>query len=99
MQHSESTAKLAEALSHAQGEFQPVPKNKTAKVKMKAGGEYSYRYADLADVLKMALPVLSKHGLSLAQPLLLFDGKLRATTRLMHASGEFLHTDGIAISE
>ena len=42
MTHSETIGAIAKALAMAQAEYAPVPKNKTAKVKMKAGGEFSY---------------------------------------------------------
>src|SRR5262245_30184505 len=91
--------KLAAALAKAQAEFQPVAKNKTAKVRMKSGGEYQYRYADLADVLKMALPILARHEIAFTQPLRRSDGRLAVTTVLSHASGEFQQSDGISIPE
>ena len=41
-----------------------VHKGKTATVPTKSGGQYSYAYADLADVVDAAGPLLVKHGLS-----------------------------------
>lgn len=99
MKHSESIAAIAKALAAAQAEYVPVPKNKTAKVKMKSGGEFSYNYADLASCLSMALPRLSKHGIAFSQPHAFVDGKLRVVTFLLHESGEWLESDGIEISE
>lgn len=99
MKHSETIAALVEALAKSQSEFAPVQKNKTAKVKTKAGYEYTYQYADLADILQMALPVLSKNGIAFSQPHILIDGKLRVVTYLLHKSGEWMHSDGIEISE
>ncbi|MGB9407744.1 MAG: ERF family protein [Terracidiphilus sp.] len=100
MRHSESVAALAKALAAAQAEYVTVPKSKTAKVKMKSGGEFSYNYADLADCLSMALPRLSKHGIAFSQPHVIFpDGKLRVVTFLLHESGEWMESDGIEISE
>jgi hypothetical protein len=96
---TEPRGKLAAALAKAQGEFTAVPKNKTARVKMKSGGEFVYKYADLADVLKMALPILAKHELAFTQPLRRIDGRLAVTTRIAHSSGEFQQSDGIAIPE
>jgi hypothetical protein len=52
------------ALAKFQGEMPSVPKSKTARVPMKAGGSYSYKYADLADVTAAAMPILSKNGLA-----------------------------------
>ena len=99
MKHSESIGAIAKALAAAQSEYVVVPKNKTAKVKMKSGGEFSYNYADLADCLSMALPRLAKQGVAFSQPHVIVDGKLRVVTYLLHESGEWMHSDGIEISE
>ena len=99
MRHSESIAAIAKALAAAQAEYVTVPKNKTAKIKTKTGVDFSYNYADLADILSMALPRLSKQGIAFSQPHILVDGKLRVCTYLLHESGEWMHSDGIEISE
>ena len=99
MRHSESIAALAKALAAAQAEYVTVPKSKTATVKMKSGGEFKYNYADLADCLAMAIPRLSKHGIAFSQPHVIFPDGLRVVTFLMHESGEWMASDGIAISE
>src|SRR4051812_32377588 len=99
MNHSESIAAIGTALAAAQKEFTVVPKNKTAKVKTKTGGEYSYNYADLADCLSMALPLLAKNSIAFLQPDNLIEGKLRVCTLLVHSSGEWMMSDGIEISE
>ena len=51
MRSSEQIDQLAAALVCAQAEFPTVTKTKVARVPTKGGGEYSYRYADLPDVL------------------------------------------------
>ena len=70
-------------MSAAQGEFSVVPK----------GSENPFfrsRYADLADVVASAAPVLTKHGLSISQ-WIGFDEKGDVlTTVLMHKSGQFI---------
>jgi hypothetical protein len=64
---------LADALAAAQGEFAPLVKDKTAKVRSKktdsAGKpiEFAYKYADLADVHEAVTPALVKHGLAQTQ--------------------------------
>jgi hypothetical protein len=101
--HSPEFKEAYAAFVEAQAEFTPVPKNKTAKVKgrTKTGTdyEYSYKYADLADVLAMALPVLTRHGLGLLQPNLMVDGRLRVCTRLLHKSGQWLQSYGLMLPE
>jgi len=58
MQRSESINECSAALSAAQGEFKDASKSKEG---------FGYSYADLADVLEIVRPVISKHGLSLMQ--------------------------------
>jgi hypothetical protein len=87
---------LAEALATAQGEFKPIKKDKTAKIKTKSGVEFAYQYADWADILTMALPVLAKNGLAFTQPLRMRDGLLFVTSELLFGA-EKLVSDGIPI--
>lgn len=100
LHHSEEFKDIYAALIKAQKEFVPVPKTRTANVvSKKTGARYSYKYADLADVLGMALPILTKHGIGVLQPNIMVDGTLRICTRLIHESGQWLMSDGIALSE
>ncbi len=99
MKHSESIAAIGKALAAAQTEYTPVPKNKIAKIRGKNNTEYTYRYADLADVLNMALPVLSSHGIAFLQPNERVADKLFVTTLLIHESGEWMQSDGIEVDE
>lgn len=99
MRRSETFGAIAKALAAAQAEFKPVPKTKEAKVQTKKGGEYTYKYADLADVLGMAVPILAKHGISFLQPNERIEGKLFVTTLLAHESGEWMQSDGIEVDE
>ena len=55
---------LAAALAAVQANMPTVHKGNRATVPTKAGGSYSYTYANLADVVEAAYPLLSKHGLS-----------------------------------
>lgn len=89
MNHSESLKELAAALSKAQGEFEAIPKNRTAEIPAKAGGKYTYRYADLADLISAVTPALSRNGLSITQSPTLIEGRLTLETTIMHASGEW----------
>ena len=74
---------LNAAIAKAQGEFPPIPKDKTAKA-----GTYSYDYADLASILALVRPVLSKHGLALVQRLENpSGGGPSIRTELRHADG------------
>jgi hypothetical protein len=92
---------LASALAKAQAEFTPVPKTKTARVRMKeekGGGEYTYQYADFADILKMALPILGKHGLAFSQPLRRKDNRLYLISRVLFGT-EVIESDGLILPE
>ena len=74
---------LNAAIAKAQGEFPPIPKNQTANA-----GTYSYDYADLASILGLVRPVLSKHGLALIQRLENpSGGGPSIRTELRHADG------------
>jgi hypothetical protein len=95
MQQSESITKLVEALTKAQSEFTVVPKTKRGQE-----GNRFFMYADLADVLSMALPKLNKHGIFVNQPLVLDQSGeyLRQTTRLQLGE-EFMQSDGIRVKD
>ena len=100
LHHSVEIKNLWAALIQAQAEFKPVVKNKTATVySPKTGKSYYYKYADLADVLAMALPVLTKHELGIIQPNIFVANQLRVVTHLIHSSGEWMCGDGFALIE
>ena len=55
------------ALAAAQGQFQPIVRNRTARIRMKeekGGGEYTFAYADLAEIIEKTRPALAANGLS-----------------------------------
>ncbi len=73
----------AEAFTAAQAELPPIAKRHEATI----GNSYSYKYADLADVLEAVRPVLNKHGLSISQSSVSEEGKIGVVTRIYHMSG------------
>lgn len=81
---------LATALAAFQADMPTVFKGQTARIPGKDGRSgYSYQYADLADVAKVAHPLLSRHGLSFTTAPQHLEGAgfvLQGTLR--HASGE-----------
>jgi len=100
---SEQINELAAALAAAQGEFPPIPKDCTAKIVTKNNGTYSFRYADLDTVLSTVRPVLSRHGLALVVDIQTVKNEtgeraMQATTRLIHSSGQWMQTTGLAIA-
>jgi ERF superfamily protein len=94
---SDALNELAGALAAAQGEFPIIDKNRTAQLREPfnggANGPREYKYADLADVLKGVLPVLSKHKLAVLQPTFVEAGHIFVRTRLVHASGQWIECE------
>jgi hypothetical protein len=85
---------LVPALAACQAEWPVLQKTKEAKVRTASGPGYSYRYADLADVLDMVRPILAKHGLALVQRMYYSPGgKCVLRTELLHKSGESVNSD------
>lgn len=82
-ERSEAIDQLAAALVKAQAQFSAIPKDSTNPF-------YNSKYADLADVVKHAGPVLSANGLAIAQFATEADGSPALTTFLLHESGQFL---------
>lgn len=79
---SEGIDQLATALSAAQGELKDAEKTSENKF---AG----YKYADLAEILQTARPILAKHGLAVIQGVAYDNGHVHVTTRLVHSTGQF----------
>lgn len=77
------TATLYKALAAAQKDFPPIDKSQTGDA-----GSYTYKYADLANILAAVRPVLAKHGLSVTQPI---RGEYLHTV-LAHESGETIES-------
>lgn len=75
---------LVAAMARARAEFPEIPRNRVATVRMKSGGQYSYNYADLADVFNATTPALSAYGLTIFQ----FPEKGEIVTVIAHESGE-----------
>ena len=66
---------LEAALCAAQGEFDRIAKDKLAKVRsQKTGAEFTYHFADLADVLAAVTPALVKYGIVQLQRMEVRDG-------------------------
>lgn len=87
--NTQTRSELYSALSKAQGAFTNPPKNKTAMIYPKNGKQpYSYKYADLADIITMIRPVLVQHGLSVTQTIDRDPGGATLTTLIAHTSGQ-----------
>lgn len=84
MNKSDTIAALALALSKAQGEITNVVADKKG---------YGYMYADLASVLEITRPILSKYELAVTQLCNTTEnGAVTVETVLLHSSGEWLST-------
>lgn len=79
---------VAAAFCAAQAEMPDITKGRTAKVETKTGGSYSYKYADLSDLLEAVRPVLSKHSLFVSQDCIRRASMIDVYTTVGHASGE-----------
>lgn len=92
---SDGVDKLFEAIANAQMEdgYGDIEKSKSARIKMKAGGEYGYTYETLKDVLDATRPFLAKHGVATMQ--FAFPGQRSVTIRTMlaHKSGQWIYND------
>lgn len=87
---SDAINELAAALAKAQAAFTHVKKDKTARIEMKAGGAYTYRYADLGSTWDVARKALTDNGLSVVQAPSFNDGWIELTTVLLHGSGQYI---------
>ncbi len=95
LQMSPEIDKIAGALCKAQGMMKHPKKNKTAVVPLLKGGNYSYDYADLADVLDALREPFATNGIAIVQvpyiDRLTFDSTcVGVVTLLMHESGQWI---------
>ena len=90
-------ASLAEALAAAQAEMPAVTPDKTAKVPTRAGGEFSYSYVSLGNLIAKTRPVLNKHGLAITQGTATVEGQTVLRTTLIHSSGETLEVGEVPL--
>lgn len=101
MNRSENIAELAAALAKAQGEMPKIYREKVAKIQTRKGGTYTYRYADLEDILSRVRPILSRHGLAVVHDCVVTSEEVTGaekwlrwhasvTATLFHSSGQWL---------
>ena len=81
---------LASALVAALADLTVGEKGRTAKIKTKQGPDYSYDYADIADVVKLTRPKLAEHGIVALTPVHDSGNGLGCTVTLLHTSGDRL---------
>lgn len=78
---------LTHALVAFQADLPHVAKSQTADVPTKSGGSYSYTYADLSDIVRVAYPVMTRHGLAFTSGPDVRDGHSVLAWRLLHTTG------------
>src|SRR5690554_1343515 len=95
---------IAAALAKAQGEFEPAVKRMIGKIKgqTKEGKsyDYSYSYADLAEILGAVTSALSKNGIAVIQPSKVVYADrcfVEVQTVLLHTSGQVIAFDPFAL--
>lgn len=81
--------KFAQALCKAQSEITDPEHNQVVDFTY-GGKRTNYTYADLKQLLKVARPVLSKHGLCIVQAPVTRNGKIFLWTMLIHSSGQWV---------
>ncbi|MER7167259.1 ERF family protein [Micromonospora sp. NPDC000207] len=86
-----TTSGINAALAELQTQLPRITKDQTAKVKSeRTGAQYSYTYADLAQVSAQVLPILGKLGLAFTSRPTVNDGKFVLVYELRHVSGEVI---------
>lgn len=86
---SESVAAISKALVAFHKEVPTITKTKVGKItSQRTNTSYSYKYADLSDVLAVVKGPLTKNGLTFTQ----FPDGEELTTQIMHESGEWMRS-------
>lgn len=93
MRTSDTIADLAAALSKAQGAFVAIPRDREVTVDSKTGRSYTFRYATFSAILDAVRPALAANSLAVAQAIGSDTAGALVTTRLLHASGQWIESD------
>lgn len=97
MRTSQEIDKIAAAIVKVQAALTNPPRNKTVTMRLKAGGEFAFKYATLDSILDLIRPVLAANELAVLQGTAggtaANQPPLYLTTRLLHSSGQFYETD------
>jgi hypothetical protein len=90
MMTSEQINELAAALAKAQGAMKPA-------IKDSENPHFRSKYADLAANVEAARAPLAANGLSVVQEATLAERGVAVTTRLLHASGQWIQFDPLTV--
>lgn len=85
MRTSDSINEIAAALAKAQAEIKNAAFNRT-------NPHFKSKYADLASVRDAVTPALAKNGIAVVQMTGEAEGRMIVSTRLIHASGQWLES-------
>lgn len=88
MQHSESIAKIAEALAAFQADVKDPRRDGN-------NPHFRSKYVQIDALLSAVRPILSKHGLSVVQSTGGDGQNINVTTMILHQSGEWIETDAL----
>ena len=94
-------SELFEALARAQANFEQVKKSGKANIPTKTGGNYSYNFAKLSDVLAATVPALNNEGIYFSQhPQYSLNGSgamVSIVSTLSHKSGASISYESIPL--
>ena len=94
-------SELFEALARAQANFDQVKKSGKANIPTKSGGNYSYNFAKLSDVLGATVPALNAEGIYFSQhPNYSLNGSgamVTIVSTLSHKSGASISHESIPL--
>jgi hypothetical protein len=76
-----------ESLSQFQSELPVIEKNKEVQVRMKTGGMYTYKYAELSFIWEKIRGVFTKNGFSYSQQIVFENNVNFLETKLFHKCG------------
>src|SRR4051812_9730470 len=86
-------AELAKALVKARKDFKPIRRTHEVRVRTRAGGEYTFRYAPFESLVEATDDALTDNGIYASQTI--HDG--RVVTALIHESGQMLQSRGTRV--
>lgn len=91
MNQSEKLNEIAAALAPALARIKNIPPDSKAKIPLKAGGSFEYKFLSLPDLTKHVRDVFKDVGLAFMQEVSApAAGAIGVTTRILHLSGQWI---------
>lgn len=85
---------MAADLVAALSDLTEVASEREAVIEKRGGGSFTYKYANIADVVTLTRPVLAEHNLVALTPIAdTASDRIAVTVRIVHSSGEVLDFD------